>query len=398
MMFNKKPRHFRVEVLVPKAGIEPALQRNTSLSRARLPVPPLRQVNWGGKFIRFSLIEKHFRKAVLFYLGNRQQISYFRNPLKIKEPTMPFNVKLFTGEATSYLSEKIAESYGQPLSNQTTLRFKDGEYEPCFEESIRGDDVFIIQSTFPPGDNLLELLLMIDAAKRASAKRIVAVIPYFGWARQDRKVKPRVPIGAKLMADLLEAAGVTRVMTMDLHADQIQGFFDVPVDHLFGSYLFLNHLKETMDIDNLVMATPDVGGTRRANAYAKALNVDLAICYKQRKVANQVAEMTVIGDVSGKDVVLVDDIIDTGGTLCKAAEMMLEHGAKTVRACITHPLLSGDAHKNITNSRITELVTTDTIPLKQENEKITVLSVAPLFADVIKKAHNYESISTKFIF
>lgn len=310
---------------------------------------------------------------------------------------MPFNVKLFSGDATKYLSEKIAESYGQPLSSQKTIRFKDGEYEPCFEESIRGDDVFIIQSTFPPGDNLLELLLMIDAAKRASAKRIVAVIPYFGWARQDRKVKPRVPIGAKLMADLLEAAGVTRVMTMDLHADQIQGFFDVPVDHLYGSYLFLDHLKN-MNQDTLVMATPDVGGTRRANAYAKALNVDLAICYKQRKVANEVAEMTVIGDVKGMDVVLVDDIIDTGGTLCKAAEMMLEHGAKTVRACITHPLLSGNAHDNIRNSKLTELVTTDTIPLKQENDKITVLSVAPLFADVIKKAHNYESISTKFIF
>jgi ribose-phosphate pyrophosphokinase len=310
---------------------------------------------------------------------------------------MPFNVKLFTGGATEYLSTKIAESYGQPLSAQHTLRFKDGEFEPCFEESIRGDDVFIIQSTFPPGDNLLELLLMIDAAKRASAKRIVAVIPYFGWARQDRKVKPRVPIGAKLMADLLEAAGVTRVMTMDLHADQIQGFFSVPVDHLYGSYLFLDHLKK-MDQDTLVMATPDVGGTRRANAYAKALNVDLAICYKQRKVANEIADMTVIGDVEGKNVVLVDDMIDTGGTLCKAAGMMMDHGAISVRACITHPLLSGNAHENITNSKLTELLTTDTIPLREKNDKITVLSVAPLFADVIKKAHNYESISTKFIF
>jgi ribose-phosphate pyrophosphokinase len=238
---------------------------------------------------------------------------------------------------------------------------------------------------------------MIDAAKRASAKRIVAVIPYFGWARQDRKVKPRVPIGAKLMADLLEAAGVTRVMTMDLHADQIQGFFSVPVDHLYGSYLFLDHLKK-MDQDTLVMATPDVGGTRRANAYAKALNVDLAICYKQRKVANEIADMTVIGDVKGKNVVLVDDMIDTGGTLCKAAGMMMDHGAKSVRACITHPLLSGNAHENITNSKLTELLTTDTIPLREKNDKITVLSVAPLFADVIKKAHNYESISTKFIF
>jgi ribose-phosphate pyrophosphokinase len=310
---------------------------------------------------------------------------------------MPFHVKLFTGEATTYLSEKIAASYGQPLSNQTTIRFKDGEFEPCFEESIRGDDVFIIQSTFPPGDNLLELLLMIDAAKRASAKRIVAVIPYFGWARQDRKVKPRVPIGAKLMANLLEAAGVTRIMTMDLHADQIQGFFDVPVDHLYSSFLFLEHLQK-MDVSNLVMATPDVGGTRRANAYAKALNVDLAICYKQRKVANVVDSMTVIGDVGGKDVVLVDDIIDTGGTLCKAAEMMIAHGAKSVRACITHPLLSGNAHENIRNSSLSELIVTDTIPLREENHKITVVSVAELFADVIRKAHNYESISTKFIF
>ncbi len=310
---------------------------------------------------------------------------------------MPFNVKLFTGEATQYLSQKIADSFGVPLNNQTTLRFKDGEYEPCFEESIRGDDVFIIQSTFPPADNLMELLLMIDAAKRASAKRIVAVIPYFGWARQDRKVKPRVPIGSKLVANLLEAAGVTRIMTMDLHADQIQGFFDVPVDHLYASYMFLDLLKE-MDQDTLIMATPDVGGTRRANAYAKALNVDLAICYKQRKVANEVAEMTVIGDVDGKDVVLVDDLIDTGGTLCKAADMMFEYGAKSVKACITHPLLTGNAHENIRNSRLTELITTDTIPLKEKNDRITVISVAPLFADVIRKAHSYESISTKFIF
>jgi ribose-phosphate pyrophosphokinase len=310
---------------------------------------------------------------------------------------MPFNVKLFSGESTLYLSERIAAHFGEPLSKQTTARFKDGEFEPCFEESIRGDDVFIIQSTFPPADNLMELLLMIDAAKRASAKRIVAVIPYFGWARQDRKVKPRVPIGAKLVANLLEAAGVTRIMTMDLHADQIQGFFDVPVDHLYSSFLFLEHLQK-MDLDNLVMATPDVGGTRRANAYAKALNVDLAICYKQRKVVNQVDSMTVIGDVEGKDVVLVDDIIDTGGTLCKAADMMLEHGARSVRACITHPLLSGNAHENIRKSKLTELMVTDTIPLREQNDKITVISVAELFADVIRKAHNYESISTKFIF
>lgn len=312
---------------------------------------------------------------------------------------MPFNVKIFSGRATHYLGEKIAASYGIAMGDQDILQFKDGEFEPCFNDSIRGDDVFIVQSTFPPADNLMELLLMIDAAKRASAKRIVAVIPYFGWARQDRKVKPRVPIGAKLVANLLEAAGVTRIMTMDLHADQIQGFFNIPVDHLYSSYLFLDYLKE-LNLPNLVMATPDVGGTRRANAYAKQLNVDLAICYKQRKtgVANAIESMTVIGDVKGKDVVMVDDMVDTGGTLCKAAEMFMEHGANSVRACITHPLLSGDAHAKIKNSQLKELVVTDTIPLREENNRITVLSVAELFADIIAKAHNYESISSKFIF
>ncbi|MFT4681403.1 MAG: ribose-phosphate pyrophosphokinase [Granulosicoccus sp.] len=314
-------------------------------------------------------------------------------------PEVAFNVKIFSGRATRYLSEKIADSYGVPMGDQDILEFKDGEFEPCFNDSIRGDDVFIVQSTFPPADNLMELLLMIDAAKRASAKRIVAVIPYFGWARQDRKVKPRVPIGAKLTANLLQAAGVTRIMTMDLHADQIQGFFDIPVDHLYASYLFLDYLKQ-LELSNLVMATPDVGGTRRANAYAKQLNVDLAICYKQRKtnVANVVESMTVIGDVKGKDVVMVDDMVDTGGTLCKAAEMFMEHGANSVRACITHPLLSGDAHDKIRSSKLIELVTTDTIPLSEENDRITVISVADLFSDVIRKAHNYESISSKFIF
>ena len=310
---------------------------------------------------------------------------------------MAFNVRIFTGEATRYLSERIAVAHGAGLGNQTIIRFKDGEFEPSFDESIRGDDVFIIQSTFPPADNLMELLLMIDAAKRASAKRIVAVIPYFGWARQDRKVKPRVPIGAKLVADMLEAAGAERVMTMDLHADQIQGFFNIPVDHLFSSFLFLDYIKG-LNLPDPIMATPDVGGTRRASAYAKYLNVDLAICYKQRKVANKVDFMTVIGEVKDKDVILCDDIIDTGGTLCKAAEMMMDHGARSVRACITHPLLSGDAHERIKKSALTELITTDSIPLKQKNEKITVLSVANIFADVIRKAHNYESISSNFIF
>lgn len=310
---------------------------------------------------------------------------------------MAFNVRIFTGEATRYLSEKIALEHGVGLGNQTIIRFKDGEFEPSFDESIRGDDVFIIQSTFPPADNLMELLLMIDAAKRASAKRIVAVIPYFGWARQDRKVKPRVPIGAKLVANMLQAAGAERVLTMDLHADQIQGFFDIPVDHLFSSYLFLDYIKK-LNLPDPVMATPDVGGTRRANAYAKFLNIDLAICYKQRRVANKIEFMTVIGEVKDKDVILVDDIIDTGGTLVKAAEMMMDNGARSVRACITHPLLSGDAHERIRNSALAELVTTDTIPQREANPKVTVLSVAPLFADVIKKAHNYESISANFIF
>ncbi len=310
---------------------------------------------------------------------------------------MPFEVKIFTGEKSSYLSEKIAEAYGIPLGKSSVARFKDGEFEPSFGESIRGEDVFIVQSTFPPADNLLELLLMIDAAKRASAKQVVAVIPYFGFARQDRKDKPRVSIGAKLVANLISAAGATRIITMDLHADQIQGFFDVPVDHLYSSYLFLDYLKN-LGLPNLVMATPDVGGTRRANAYAKNLNVDLAICYKQRKVANEVHSMTVIGDIVGKDIVLVDDIIDTGGTLVKAADMMMEKGANSVRACITHPLLSGDAYENLEKSNLTELVVTNTIPLKRESNKIRVLSVAPLFADVIRKVHNYESISTHFIF
>jgi ribose-phosphate pyrophosphokinase len=310
---------------------------------------------------------------------------------------MPFEVKIFSCESSLYLGKQIVESYGIPLGKSSVARFKDGEFEPAFGESIRGEDVFIIQSTFPPADNLFELLLMVDAAKRASAKQIVAVIPYFGFARQDRKDKPRVSIGAKLVADLLGTAGVTRIITMDLHADQIQGFFNVPVDHLYSSYLFLDYLRN-LNLPNLIMATPDVGGTRRANAYAKNLNVDLAICYKQRKVANEVHSMTVIGDIVGKDVVLVDDIIDTGGTLVKAADMMMEKGAASVRACITHPLLSGDAYEKLENSKITELIVTNTIPLKKQSAKIKALSVAPLFADVIRKVHNYESISTNFIF
>ncbi|MCH2214716.1 MAG: ribose-phosphate pyrophosphokinase [Flavobacteriales bacterium] len=305
-------------------------------------------------------------------------------------------VKIFAGSASEDLGTRIARAYGKELGNLKMSRFSDGEFQISYEESIRGNDVFIIQSTFPPSDNLMELLLMVDAAKRASAKRIVAILPYFGFARQDRKDKPRVAIGAKLVANLLTAAGVDRVMTMDLHADQIQGFFEVPVDHLFASSIFLPFIQ-SLDTSNVIMAAPDTGGTKRANAYAKYLNVDMAICYKQRKVANQIESMTVIGDVEGKDVLLVDDIIDTAGTLTTAADMMMERGAKSVRAICTHAVLSGPAYERIEKSTIKELVVTDTIPLKQKSDKIRVLSVAELFADVIHSAINYQSISKYFI-
>lgn len=308
--------------------------------------------------------------------------------------------KIFSGSATRYLAEQIAAASGERLGEVTVSRFSDGEFQPSFEETVRGELVFIVQSTFPPSDNLFELLMMVDAAKRASAKRIVAVMPYFGFARQDRKDKPRVSIGAKLVANMLTAAGVDRIMTMDLHADQIQGFFEVPVDHLFASSIFLPHIKE-MGLPNLLMAAPDTGGTKRANAYAKHLGVDMAICYKQRKVANQVESMTVIGDVRGKDVVLVDDMVDTAGTLTKAAEMMMEQGATSVRAVCTHAVLSGDACARIERSALTELIVTDTIPISEAKRELTnkikQLSVAQLFADVIKRVRNHESISSHFI-
>ncbi len=294
------------------------------------------------------------------------------------------------------LSKEIAAKVGVPLGNVGFFEFSDGEFQTSFEESIRGQDVFIIQSTVPPTDNLFEVLQMVDAAKRASAHEIVAVMPYFGYARQDRKDKPRVSITSKLVANLLTAAGVTRIMTMDLHADQIQGFFEVPVDHLYGSSIFMPYLK-TLDLTNMVIAAPDTGGTKRANAYAKHLDVDLAICYKQREKANQVSSMTVIGDVKGKDVVLIDDMCDTAGTLTKAAEMMMEHGAKSVRALCTHAVLSGKAYERIEKSVLTELVVTSTIPLQKECAKIKVLSVADLFAKVIKSVNNNQSISANFI-
>ncbi|HOA09823.1 MAG TPA: ribose-phosphate pyrophosphokinase [Tenuifilaceae bacterium] len=308
------------------------------------------------------------------------------------------NIKFFTGRSSRYLSERIADSFGIPLGKSNVTVFSDGEFQPSFDESVRGCTVFIIQSTFPPVDNLFELLLMVDAAHRASAYKVVAVMPYFGWARQDRKDKPRVAIGAKMVANMLRAAGVDRIMTMDLHADQIQGFFDVPVDHLYASSVFVPYLK-SLQIDNIAIASPDMGGAKRANAYARFMNASLVLCYKNREKANQVDEMTIIGDVRGKNVVILDDMVDTAGTLAKASGLMKDQGALSVRAFATHPVMSGKSYELIRDSQIDQLVVTDTIPLRSDRDtsKIKVLSVAELFADVIEKVYNYKSISEKFI-
>lgn len=311
---------------------------------------------------------------------------------------MAEGIKIFAGRATHKLGEDIAKAFGVSLGNVIVSEFSDGEFQPSFEETVRGQDVFIIQSTISPSDNLMELLLMVDAAKRASARSIIAVIPYFGYARQDRKDKPRVAIGSKLVANMLMAAGINRLMTMDLHADQIQGFFEVPVDHLYASTVFFPEIEKSANDGNLVIAAPDVGGAKRASSYAKKLDAGLAICHKQRKKANEISEMTVIGDVKGKDVVLMDDMIDTAGTLTKAADLLIENGAKSVRAYCTHAVLSGPAYERITDSNITELIVTDTIPLLHENDKIRVISVAPLFADIINKLIHNESISKHFIY
>lgn len=306
------------------------------------------------------------------------------------------SVKLFAGKGTADLANRIAEIYGKPLGKSTSQKFSDGELNFSYNESIRGTDLFIIQSTTPPSDNIMELLLMIDAAKRASAKYITVVIPYFGYARQDRKDRPRVAIAAKMMANLLTAAGAHRLMTMDLHAGQIQGFFDIPVDHLDGSAIFVPYVKE-LNLDNLIFASPDVGGTARARTFAKFFEADMVVCDKHRKRANEIASMQVIGDVNGKDVVLVDDMADTAGTICKAANLLKEKGATSVRAICTHPILSGKAYENIEASDLDEMITTDTIALKQKSDKITVLTVADLFAKAIRKVHDHESISALFI-
>jgi ribose-phosphate pyrophosphokinase len=307
------------------------------------------------------------------------------------------DVKLFSGTVSHYLAEKVADYYGQPLSRVQVDRFSDGEFQPNILESVRGSYVFIIQSTFFPSDNLMELLLMIDAAKRASASYITAVIPYFGLARQDRKDKPRVSIGSKLVAELLTAAGANRIVTMDLHADQIQGFFDIPVDHLSSTAIYVPYIEEELDLKNVIFASPDVGSTKRNRHYAVHFNTELVICDKVRKKANEIAEMTVIGYVTGKDVIMIDDIVDTGRTLANAANIMMDKGAKSVSAYCTHPVLSGEAYETIEKSQLKELVVTDTIPLKKESSKIRVLSSAKLFARAIRNTHEHRSISSLFI-
>ena len=303
------------------------------------------------------------------------------------------NIAIFAGSASLELAGKIAEALGINLGDMQVEHFADGEFSVYYKDSIRGKDVFLVQSTYPSSDNIMELLLMIDAAKRASAHYIAAVIPYFGWARQDRKDKPRVSIGAKLMADLLSTAGVTRVITMDLHADQIQGFFNVPVDHLYASMVFIDYLRQTSDIERTVIATPDVGGAKRANSYAKFLGVPMVICHKSRAKANEVAEMTIIGDVTDKDVILVDDIVDTAGTICKAADLMMQNGARSVRAVASHAVMSDPATERINASALKEMIFTDSIPLRKHSDKLHIVSVANIFAEAINRVINHESIS-----
>ena len=304
--------------------------------------------------------------------------------------------KIFSCNQSKELCDKIAKSYGIPVGKVSFSHYSDGEFQPSFEESVRGARIFIVGSTNPNSENLMEMLLMLDAAKRASARHITAVIPYFGWARQDRKDKPRVPIGAKMIAKIIEAAGATRIITMDLHADQIQGFFEKPVDHLFASTIFVPHIK-SLNLDNLTIASPDMGGSKRAYAYSRFLESDVVICYKQRKKANLISHMELIGEVKGKNVVLVDDMVDTAGTLAHAANLMIEKGAKSVRAVCTHALLSRDAYTKIDESKLEQLIVTDSINNIKKNSKIKVLSCAELFASTMYNVHHNKSISSKFI-
>ena len=304
--------------------------------------------------------------------------------------------KIFAGTNSQYMAEEICKNLGVELGKMNIQHFADGEFEVSFEESIRGCEVYLVQSTFPNSDNLMELLLMIDAAKRASAKSIIAVMPYFGWARQDRKDKPRVSIAAKLVADLLMTAGVNRVITMDLHADQIQGFFNVPVDHLYASSVFIPYIQ-SLDLENMVIATPDVGGAKRANSYAKYLDLPLVLCHKQRAKANVVANMTVIGDVKDKNVILIDDMCDTAGTIVKAAALMMENGAKSVRALCSHAIMSDPATQRVEESPLSEMIFTNSIPYRKHCDKCTIISVAKLFADTIRRVHDNESISSQYL-
>ncbi|KAA9332190.1 ribose-phosphate pyrophosphokinase [Hymenobacter busanensis] len=308
---------------------------------------------------------------------------------------MSQRVKIFAGNASAELGQHIAEAYGQPLGDLSIQRFADTELGPSFNESVRGCAVFLIQSTNPPAENLMELMLMVDAAKRASAASVCVVMPYFGYARQDRKDKPRVSIGAKVVADFVQSVGTDRLMTCDLHAGQIQGFFDIPVDHLDGSTVSAPYIK-SLDLDNLIFASPDVGGVVRTRAFAKKFGAEIVVCDKMRLRANEIASMQVIGDVTGMNVVLVDDIVDTAGTICKAADLLLERGAKSVRAVVTHAVLSGPAHERIRNSSLEELIVTDTIPLREQNHKIRVISLAELFARAIRNVVTHESISSLF--
>jgi ribose-phosphate pyrophosphokinase len=306
-------------------------------------------------------------------------------------------LKLFSCTSARYMAENIANHLGVKLGESSVTQFSDGEFQPRFDESVRGCSVFIVQSTFPPAENLLELLLMIDAAKRASAYKVIAVIPYFGLARQDRKDRPRVSIGAKMVANLLESAGVDRVMTIDLHADQIQGFFDVPVDHLYASSLFVDHINK-MNLPHLTVSAPDMGGSKRANAYSRHLKSEMVLSYKLRKKPNVVEEISMIGEVRDRDVVIIDDMVDTAGTLTFAAQMMMDRGARSIHAFATHPVLSGPAYERIENSPISKLVVTDTIPLRQQSPKIEVLSVAKLLSETIDAVYHNESISMGFVF